>query len=266
MALGLAREPSEHLEGFAEELRHAGAPVLSMTLEDRDSLAGVFYRWEVATAVAGIVLGINPFDEPNVQESKENTNRILARFEREGSMSTGPPRTREGEVEVHAGDALWERLTAGVPAHPGLPKVLGRFFQLAGPGDYLSLLGYLERTAAAEAGFARLRRLVRDALRIPVLQGYGPRYLHSIGQLYKGGPPRGLFLLVTEPDPADVEIPGVRYRFGDLKTAQALGDLASLESHGKPALRLHCQSGGEAGLATVAEAAERALVALAAGA
>jgi glucose-6-phosphate isomerase len=261
-----ARERSEHLEGFAEQLRHAGAPVVTMTLEDRDSVAGAFYRWEVATAVAGIVLGINPFDEPNVQESKENTARILAAFEEEGVMRPGVPRTREGEVEVYAGDTTWERISTGAPAHPGLEKVLGRFLLLAQPGDYVALLGYIERTASSEAFFGGLRRLVRDALRLPVLQGYGPRYLHSIGQLYKGGPPRGLFLLFTEPDAEDLEIPGARFHFGDLKTAQAFGDLASLETRGKPTLRLHFTAGADSGLAFVTRAVERALVALAAGA
>ncbi|HEY7729252.1 MAG TPA: hypothetical protein VID50_12470 [Candidatus Eisenbacteria bacterium] len=264
--LALEREPSQHLSSFLEELRHAGAPVLTMTLEDRDSVGDALYRWEVATAIAGAVLGINPFDEPNVQESKENTARLLSAFEREGTMHPGLPRTREGEVEVYAGDAVWEQLTAGAPAHPGLERILGRFLALARPGDYVSLLGYLERTAGAEASFGRMRRLVRDALHVPVLQGYGPRYLHSIGQLYKGGPATGLFLIFTEKDAADLEIPGARCTFGTLRSAQALGDLAALETRGRPALRLHLTSGADSGLPVVAEAAERALVALAAGA
>jgi glucose-6-phosphate isomerase len=258
--LTLADEPPEPLESLTRELRRSGAPVAEMKLEDRSSLADAFYRWEVATAVAGVVLGINPFDEPNVQESKDNTARILDAFEQEGAMRPGVPQLRDGAIEAYTGAAVWERVAPGAGAVTSLDKVLGRFLSLAQPGDYVALLGYLERTDPTEASFARLRSLIRDALRLPVLQGYGPRYLHSIGQLYKGGPPTGLFLLFTEPDAEDLQIPEARYRFGDLKSAQALGDLASLQSHGKPAIRLHLGSGAESGLNRVIRAAERALV------
>ena len=256
---------SEHLASFAEELRHAGHPVLETALQDPDDLAAAFYVWEVAVALAGAVLGINPFDEPNVQESKDNTARLLAAFEKEGAFPADAPRAGEEDVEIHAGGALWERLTAGMPSHPSLEMLLGRFLALARPRDYLALLGYVDRTASTEASFARMRRHVRDALRIPVLQGYGPRYLHSIGQLYKGGPPEGLFLLVTRADGEPLPVPGAKYSFGDLCAAQALGDLASLESRGKPALRLHLAGDPDAGFATMARSLERALVALAAG-
>jgi transaldolase/glucose-6-phosphate isomerase len=262
--LGLADDPSPALDGLADEMQRAGSPVVTMTLEDRDSIAAAFYRWEVATAVAGAVLRINPFDEPNVQESKDNTARILSAPPAEGRAAA--PRVRRDGVEVYAGDALWKRIGAGSPGEPDLDRVLRAFLALARPGDYLALLAYLERTAAAESAFDRLRRLIRDALRLPVLQGYGPRYLHSIGQLYKGGPPSGLFLILTRAHEADIDIPGAPYRFGDLNAAQAQGDLESLESHGKPALRLHLASGPDPGLSTLIAAAEHALVALTAGA
>jgi glucose-6-phosphate isomerase len=258
--LSLAGERAEPLKALAQELRRSGAPVAEMTLEDPASLADAFYRWEVATALAGVVLGINPFDEPNVQESKDNTARILSAFEEEGTMRPGVPRCRDGAIEAYAGAAVWDRVAPGAGTDPSLDRILGRFLSIAQPGDYVALLAYLEQTAAAEAAFSRLRSLVRDALRLPVLQGYGPRYLHSIGQLYKGGPPTGIFLIFTEPDSEDLDIPEAGYRFGDLKTAQALGDLASLESHGKPALRLHLGSGSESGLHRVIQAFERALV------
>jgi glucose-6-phosphate isomerase len=259
--LRLAGGSPEPPAALVEELRRAGAPVVEILLADRDSIAGEFYRWEVATAVAGVVLGINPFDEPNVQESKDNTARILAGHERSGTWPGVAPRGVENGVEVHASDALWKQILDGTPAQPTLERVLRRFLALARPRDYLALLAFLERTDSGEASFAGLRRLIRDALRIPVLHGYGPRYLHSSGQLHKGGPPTGLFLLFTSADEVDCAIPGATYGFGDLRTAQALGDLASLESHGKPALRIHLASGVEPGLAAVARAAERALVA-----
>ena len=140
--------------------------------------------------------------------------------------------------------------------------LLGRFLALKKPNDYLAILAYLERTAATESAFAQLRREIRDAVRIPVLQGYGPRYLHSIGQLFKGGPGTGMFLQITTEDAQDLPIPGSRVRFGKLELAQALGDFRSLDSRGKPALRLHISGSVAEGLATIANAVERALVAL----
>jgi len=127
--------------------------------------------------------------------------------------------------------------------------------------DYVSILSYFERTAATEAAFARMRRALRNGLRIPVLQGYGPRYLHSIGQLFKGGPTTGMFLILAAGDEADLAIPGSPFTFGELKTAQALGDYASLASRGKPVLRLHLAAGVESGLQAVGAALERALAA-----
>ncbi len=263
VSIALASEPSPEVARLGAELRQAGAPWIEITLGDRSELAGEFYRWEIATAIAGAVLEIDPFDEPNVQESKDNTAAILTRFEKSGAMPTGAPRTRDRGIEVYASDSLWDRLAAGAPGHPSLEMILGRFFALRHPGDYLSLLAYVERTAGTEAAFAQLRREIRDALRIPVLQGYGPRFLHSIGQLYKGGPKSGLYLQITTVDNQDLPIPESRVTFGQLKMAQALGDLESLDSRGKPALRIHLTESVTGGLATFAEAMERALVALA---
>jgi glucose-6-phosphate isomerase len=264
VAITLASEPAPELKGLGAELRQAGAPWIDITLADHTELAGEFYRWEVATAIAGRVLGIDPFDEPNVQESKDNTAVILAEIEKTGKVPSGEPRSREEGVEVYASDALWRTLTSNTPGHQSLEMLVGRFLGLKKPGDYAALLAYLERTAASESAFAQLRREIRDAIRIPVLQGYGPRYLHSIGQLFKGGPRSGLFLIVTSGDSQDMPIPESRVTFGRLELAQALGDMRSLESRGKPTLRLHIAGSVTQGLATIAQAVERALVAIAA--
>ncbi len=263
VSIATASEPHSDLERLTAELKDAGAPWFGIELRDGADLAAEFYRWEVATALACSSLGIDPFDEPNVQESKENTTAILAGFEKTGAWPKEEPRTRDQGVEIYAADAIWETLSAGAPTHPSLEMVLGRFFDLRRPGDYLALLAYVERTAATEGTFARLRLGLRDALLIPVLQGYGPRFLHSIGQLYKGGPPTGMFLQITTADAEDIPIPESRVTFGQLKTAQALGDLRALDSRGKPVLRLHMTEGVETGLRTIAHAAERALVTLA---
>lgn len=264
LAITLQGEPDPDVDRLVAEWTRAGGPSARIELRDRDSIAGEFYRWEAATALAGALLGINPFDEPNVQESKDATREILDVLQRTGSLPASAPRTRGDGVEIHAGDAIWAQLTSGVPSMPSLELVLNRFLALAAPGDYLAILAYLERTAATEASFALLRRAIRNAIHLPVLQGYGPRYLHSIGQLYKGGPPKGLFLEITTADPSDMPIPGAPYTFGQLKAAQALGDVRSLERHGRPVLRLHLARGLETGLAAVAQAAERAVSALSA--
>jgi transaldolase / glucose-6-phosphate isomerase len=264
LAITLDGEPDPDVERLMAEWSRADRPAVRIDLPDRDSIAGEFYRWEVATALAGALLGINPFDEPNVQESKDATLEILGEIERTGSLPESPPRTRGDGVEVHASDALWTRITSGVPSMPSLELVLNRFLALAGHGDYLAILAYMERTAATEASFALLRRAVRNAIHLPVLQGYGPRYLHSIGQLFKGGPPKGFFLEITTADPSDLPIPGRPYTFGQLEAAQALGDVRSLERHERPVLRLHLARGLETGLASVTQAAERAVSALSA--
>jgi hypothetical protein len=165
-------------------------------------------------------------------------------------------------IEIHAPDAVWTKLQGGAPSMPSLEMVLNRFLALAAPGDYLAILAYFEKTAATEASFTLLRRAIRNAIHIPVLQGYGPRYLHSIGQLFKGGPERGLFLEMTVPDPADLSIPGRSFTFGQLKAAQALGDVSALIRRNRPALRLHMTNGSDAGLRAITHAAERALAAM----
>jgi glucose-6-phosphate isomerase len=263
VSITLASEPRPELSGLGAELRQAGAPWIEITLSERADLAGAFYRWEVATALAGAVLGIDPFDEPNVQESKDLTATILAQIEKTGVAPQGEPRSRDEGVETYTSEELWKSLTANTPGHPSLEMLLGRFLALKRPGDYLAILAFLERTAGTESAFAHLRREIRDAVRIPVLQGYGPRYLHSIGQCYKGGPPVGMFLEITAAAAQDMPIPESGVTFGKLELAQALGDLRALESRGKPTLRLHIQGSVTQGLATIGQAVERALVAIA---
>jgi glucose-6-phosphate isomerase len=262
VSIRLAGEPDADLARLEADLERAGAPLVLIELPDRDSIGGEFYRWEVATALLGSILGVNPFDEPNVQESKDNTRAILASLEKTASLGAEEPRTQSEGVEIYAPDEVWARLQAGAPSMASLEMVLNRFLALASPGAYLAVLAYLEWTAAAEASFSLLRRAVRNAIHVPVLQGYGPRYLHSIGQLYKGGPRSGLFLEITVADPTDLAIPGEKFSFGQLKTAQALGDFAALARRGMPVLRLHLTQDAETGLRTVAGAAERALAAM----
>lgn len=260
--LTLASQPDADLDRLEGDLVRGGTPCARIVLPDTEAIAGEFFRWEAATAFAGAVLGIDPFDEPNVQESKDATQRLLVAFARDGQFPEAPPRSEDEGVTISAGETVWQRMTAGLPAHSSLEFALQRFLSLARPDDYVAVLAYVERTAECEAAFANLRRAVRNATHLPVLQGYGPRYLHSIGQLFKGGPATGLFLvLTTDPECADAAIPGSDFTFAQLQRAQALGDLESLAAHGKPALRLHLGGGVTAGLASVNRAIERAVAA-----
>jgi len=253
-ALTLAGENDTALRGAIEALQKRGAPVIEIRMTDVAELGGEYFRWEVATALAGSALGIDPFDEPNVQECKDNTAKILAGFEASGKMPLGTPSLTESGIELYAAGRIRNAIAA-----PSLPGALGTFFAARRPGDYLALLAYVARDAANGAELDALRALLGERLGLPILLGYGPRYMHSIGQLYKGGPPSGMFVVITSQKPQDVSIPGAKYTFGELQMAQALGDLQSLDQRDKPALRLHLTQGAPAGLATLRRAAQTAL-------
>lgn len=211
-----------------------GFPAVVIDLEDAYDLGREFYVWEYATAVAGTVLEIDPFDEPNVQESKDNTSRVLGEFERTGRLDV-PGLPESGIVAV---------TEAGVSdARPALAELL----QALQPRGYFAITAFLPQTVATEIIFADIRTLVRDALRVATTLGYGPRYLHSTGQLHKGGLPAGVFLQLTA-DAGDVPIPGRPYTFGRLHRAQAIGDIQALRAHGRPALRIHLGRDVERGL------------------
>ena len=252
-ALRLQGEASAKLDATLGEINGRGVPVVEIQLGQPADLGAEFFKWEVATAAAGAVLGIDPFDEPNVQESKDNTARILDEFQASGKMPIAPAQFADEGIEFHQPGA--NRSSAG-PAR--LSDGLRAFLAERKPGDYLAILAYVERNAANAQQLDALRELLNARLRLPVLLGYGPRYLHSIGQLYKGGPPTGIFLIITAAKAEDVAIPGARYTFGQLQMAQALGDLQSLEKRNKPAVRLHLTR-GVAGIETLQRAAEQAL-------
>jgi len=196
-------------------LEKAGQPVVTLTLRDKFDLGGEFLRWEIATAIAGSILGIDPFDQPNVQESKDNTKRVLAQFNSKGNLP--------------AAESI-----AAARARAGVKSLLER----AKPGAYLAIMAYTTRTATSEAAISAIRAAVRDTNRIPTTAGYGPRFLHSTGQLHKGGPKTGLFLQIVQQDARDVPIPGQPFTFSILKQSQSLGDLQSLSSRKLPVLRV----------------------------
>ncbi|MBI3621681.1 MAG: glucose-6-phosphate isomerase [Nitrospirae bacterium] len=214
-----------------DALGRAGHPVIRIGLRDRLELAGEFFRWEMATAVAGMVLGVNPFDEPNVTESKEHTRRLLDAATGEGRL----PDSQAGLID----QGLRLVAPSGRVAGGSLPEAVWNFLKQAGPTDYVALLAYLPQTDTHDAALQAIRNAIHERLRVATTVGYGPRYLHSTGQLHKGGDGRGLFLLITSDEREDAPVPGRAYSFGVLKRAQALGDEAALVQRGRRLLRLH---------------------------
>jgi hypothetical protein len=230
-------------------LREAGHPVITIQMGDRLDLGQEFLRWEIATATAGAILGINPFDQPNVQEGKDNTNRLLSVLRQTGRLPEDRPALSEGPIRVYMKD---EAAT--------LTEALTRFLNQGRPGDYVALLAYLPENAATEQKLAAIRRRLRDHLHLATTLGYGPRYLHSTGQLHKGGPDTGLFLLLTADNPDDVPIPGQLYTFGVFQHAQALGDFEALGQHGRRVMRIHLGPDVAQGLGLLRQAIKSALV------
>lgn len=231
-----ASRPAQQLLDLAD----AGHPVHTHEMTDEYDLGGDFLRWEIAVAIAGHVLGIDPFDQPNVQESKDNTRRLLesAAAPAEGRGRDGGA-TRGGGADDEGGSAT----RSGEPRSlmvddDELPAALAAFFAQARPGDYVALQAYVAPGPAVWADLQALRVFLRDRLRLATTLGYGPRFLHSTGQLHKGGANKGLFLQLVGGDPIDVDIPGRTYSFGALKSAQARGDLGALHAHGCRALRV----------------------------
>jgi transaldolase/glucose-6-phosphate isomerase len=234
-------------------LAAAGHPVIDVALEGGAWVAGEFVRWEVATAIAGAVLEVDPFDEPNVTESKTNTRTALDDHRRHGAFPAEEPVAVSGILRLYA-DATLE-VGSGADA----TAILRAHLERADVNGYHAIQAYLAPTADRTDGLRALQRLLRDGTRRATTLGYGPRYLHSTGQLHKGGTPSGCFLQLVASHPNDLPIPGRDETFGVLIDAQALGDRASLASHGLPCLRIHLSDDADTGLAELTDLLRAAL-------
>jgi hypothetical protein len=240
--LKLESEAEDSVDQALHDLETAGHPVIRISLHDKLDLGQEFFRWEVATATAGALLGIDPFDQPNVQESKENTGNLLEGFRAQGNFSEQEPLLESNGLKFYGDGATrvhLAKLGAGGKSPEG---ELAAFLSQARPGDYVALMAYLEPSPAHTAALQSLRVRLRDSLCLATTLGYGPRFLHSTGQLHKGGANNGLFIQITADDTQDLPIPGEPYSFSALKQAQALGDLRSLESKQRRVIRLHLTS------------------------
>ena len=254
--LRLAADTGGEEERAVAALEASGHPVVRITVSDAMQLGQEFFRWEMATAVAGSVIGINPFDQPDVEASKVKTRDLTTAYEKTGSLPDEKPFFSDAGFALYA-DPKNEAALA--PKATSLVAALKAHFARIGAGDYAALLAYIERNPAHIAMMQSLRRVIRDRTKAATCVGFGPRFLHSTGQAYKGGPNSGVFLQITCDDAEDLPVPGQKYTFGVVKAAQARGDFEVLAERGRRALRVHISGGLEAGLAALHRAVEEAL-------
>jgi transaldolase/glucose-6-phosphate isomerase len=239
------------LDDQVKALETAGHPVVRITLMRPDLIGQEFFRWEVATAIAGAVLGINPFDQPDVEASKVKTRALTDEFEKTGQLSGQEPFLTQDGLAFYSEASL---------AGDSPEAVLKAHFARLEPGDYAAVLAYIQRNETYEALLTRLRTHIRDRYRTATVGGFGPRFLHSTGQAYKGGPNSGVFLQITAEPQQDLAIPGRKASFGVVEAAQAQGDLSVLAERGRRNLRIHIQHGdSEAGLQRIVQWVEAAI-------
>jgi transaldolase/glucose-6-phosphate isomerase len=247
-------KPDGETEAKLRALEAAGHPVVRRTLTDLYDLGEEFFLWEIATAFAGWRLGINPFDQPNVQESKDATKELLETFAREGRLPDQTAVASDAPLTAYAEDGARTSLQSDSVAG-AIKAHLAR----AKPGDYVALLAYFGESGEHDGLLQSIRARLRDATRCATTTGYGPRFLHSTGQLHKGGSDAGVFIQLTARDAKDLPVPGEPYTFGVLKQAQALGDFRSLARRGRRALRVDLGADVSAGLARLNELIREAL-------
>ncbi|MDP9095537.1 MAG: transaldolase, partial [Pseudomonadota bacterium] len=247
-------EGESGLDAQIDALAQSGNPVVRIDVPNAMQLGQVFYLWEFATAVAGSVIGINPFDQPDVEASKIETRKLTDAYAATGKLPD--------EAAFLTGDGMKlfaDPANAGALQADSVEAALDMQFDRVQPGDYVALLAYIDRNPATIEALTRLRERIRDELQVATCVGFGPRFLHSTGQAYKGGPNTGVVLQITCDDADDLPVPGETYTFGTVKSAQARGDFDVLSERGRRAMRVHLGADVAAGLRRLAELIEQAL-------
>jgi len=257
--LRLEDAPDAAQDAAVDALEKAGKPVITIRVATKYDLAEEFVRWEIATAIAGAVMGINPFNQPDVEASKIATKSLTSEYEKTGKLTSEAPFFEGEGVKLFGDPTNADALKRAVGSSPSLTSFLKAHLARLDQGDYFALLAYVEMNAAHEAVLQRARHRVRDRKRVATCLGFGPRFLHSTGQAYKGGPNSGVFLQVTCEDGQDLQVPGQKYTFGLVKAAQARGDFQVLAERHRRALRIHLGPDVPAGLRALDAAIERAL-------
>jgi transaldolase/glucose-6-phosphate isomerase len=240
-------------------IEKAGHPVVRIAMADIYELGAEFFRWEIATAVAGSIIGINAFNQPDVEASKIATRDLTSAYEKTGSLPAEKPVVEDNGVRLFTDEINAAELAKAAAGNQSLAGYLKAHLARIKTGDYFAVLGYIQMNAEHEQALQALRHLVRDKKHVATCLGFGPRFLHSTGQAYKGGPNSGVFLQITCDDAVELPVPGQKYTFGVVKAAQARGDFQVLADRGRRALRVHLGSSLKVGLATLQEAVQKAL-------
>ena len=257
--LRLETAPDTQQDAKITALEKAGHPVIRIAVNDNYDLGQEFFRWEIATAAAGSVIGINAFNQPDVEASKVATRNLTSQYEKTGSLPPEKPILEDKGVKLFTDEKNASELAKASGSNKSLAGYLKAYFARVKAGDYFALLGYIQMNESHEQSLQAIRHLVRDKKHVATCLGFGPRFLHSTGQAYKGGPNTGVFLQITCDDASDLPVPGQKYTFGIVKAAQARGDFQVLAERGRRALRVHLGADLESGLKTLAAAVKEAL-------
>ena len=253
--LTLAGKTNKAQDAAVAALEKAGQPVVRITLPNTYTLGQEFFRWEIATAVAGSIIGINAFNQPDVEASKIETKKLTSEYESTGSLPAESPFFTSKDAKLFADPKNVAALSGGAT----LGEVLKAHLSRIGAGDYFAVLGYVPMNVENEAALQSIRIALRNTKKVASCLGFGPRFLHSTGQAYKGGPNSGVFLQITCDDATDLPVPGQKYTFGIVKAAQARGDFAVLAERGRRALRVHLGKNLKSGLKALAKAVSQGL-------
>jgi transaldolase/glucose-6-phosphate isomerase len=233
----LAGDADPELEAALNALGDAGHPVVRIAVARPELIGQEFFRWEIATAIAGAVIGIDPFDQPDVEDAKISTRKLIDAYEASGALEPETPVFETADFALFAAEG--DGILSADPA-----ELLRRHFAGLEAGDYAGFLAYIERDVANSDYIEGIRVAVRDAKRVATVAGFGPRFLHSTGQAYKGGPATGAFLTITRDADPDLAVPGRKASFGIVQVAQARGDMKVLAARGRCVLRVHLKAGG----------------------
>ena len=240
-------------------LEKAGQPVVRLTMSDIYQLGAEFFRWEIATAVAGSIIGINAFNQPDVEASKIVTKSLTSEYEKNGSLPAEKPVVEDNGIKLFTDEKNAAELAKLAGGDNTLNGYLKAHLSRIKAGDYFAVLGYIQMNEEHEKNLQTMRHTVRDKKHVATVLGFGPRFLHSTGQAYKGGPNSGVFLQITCDDSVELPVPGQKYTFGVVKAAQARGDFQVLAERGRRALRVHLGKDLKAGLATLQEAIKKSV-------
>jgi len=257
--LRLESAPDTAQDAKVTALENVGQPVVRISLGDTYDLGQEFFRWEIATAVAGSIIGINPFNQPDVEASKVVTRSLTSEYEKTGLLPTEKPLIEESGIALFTDQKNSQALTRAAGNDQSLAGYLRAHLNRISPGDYFALLAYIQMNGANEEKLQAIRHTLRDSKRVATCLGFGPRFLHSTGQAYKGGPNSGVFLQITCTDAVDLKVPGQTYTFAVVEAAQARGDFQVLADRNRRALRAHLGEDPEKGLVALQHAIKQAL-------